>query len=121
MAPTVPNPQPDFGTDVGSILKETQGQPERFLGLFEKARFAHNDGDFQKGGNVPSVPSFPILNFVNVHVDRVQRMTCINSMLRGLQQSFLEVRNSQRIRRIVIDREFLAAFGASQHLGMMTV
>jgi hypothetical protein len=38
--------------------RETQGQTERFLILFERARFVHNEWRFSEWGKLPVCPPF---------------------------------------------------------------
>lgn len=55
---------------------------------------------------------------MDVDVNGVLRMACINGPLRRQSQFSFKRRNPAEIRRIVIDRVLLAALAASQPSGM---
>jgi hypothetical protein len=56
---------------------------------------------------------------VDVNVNGVLRMACIDAALRRQQQLPFKGSNSAEIRRIVVNRVYLAALAASQQSGMM--
>ncbi len=77
---------------------ETQGQTERFLILFEKTSFADNDGDFQNGGNFPSVPSFGMTEvYPSLNHSPFLALFCVNSKFAQTQDRWKKNRRSGEV------------------------